>query len=96
MEIGKTMRQLREQRGISVRSLAESLGITRSALYKIEAGKTEPKTATIRKFCATLKIPLAYLYTKSFTPEDFTWPVMGVLIPGAPVAERLDGVVFVP
>lgn len=71
MEIGKIMKELREERGLTRPLMASKLGITASALWKLENGRTWPKKATVDRFCAEAKIPLAYLYIRSFTMEDF-------------------------
>lgn len=71
MNIGKAMKEMRELGQISRSQMAKDLGITESALWKIENGKTVPKGSTISRFCAKMIIPLAYLYHNSFEAEDF-------------------------
>lgn len=77
MNYGKAMQTLREENKLSRREMAEKLGVTPSALWKIEAGKTTPKSATIRVFCFSLKVPVARLYTLAFERADFA-PVPSV------------------
>lgn len=74
MNIGRVIKDLREQKGTSQKEMAANLGITRSALWKIENGKVWPKKTTIDKFCLLIGIPVAYLYQKAFTIEDYIWP----------------------
>ena len=65
------MQKIREERKLSRRDMASELGCTQTALWKMENGKVWPKKSTIDRFCAVCSIPAAYLYTLSFTAEDF-------------------------
>jgi len=65
------MKELRELGQISRAKMAKDLCITESALWKIENGRTQPKSSTIDRFCEYMIIPKAYLYHKSFDDEDF-------------------------
>lgn len=71
MNIGKAMKNIREERGISRPAMARELGITASALWKIENGKTAPKQGTIDKFSKTLNVSIAWLYIESLEAVDF-------------------------
>ncbi len=42
VDVGSRLRELRELRGISMRSLAEKSGLSANALSMIERGKTSP------------------------------------------------------
>lgn len=72
MDIGKAIKNIRESAGISRPELAKEIGVTPGALWKIEAGKTRAKDATIAKICDRFSVPLARLICMSFTAEDFT------------------------
>lgn len=74
MEIGNTMRTMREERGMKLSALAKELGITRSALWKIETKKSEPKASTVKRFCQYMKCPIAFLYISSMSILDFCPP----------------------
>jgi len=65
------MKKIREEKGLSRRELADKIGVTVTALWKIENGKTRPKDMTINYFCFVLGIPLARLYTLAFDDRDF-------------------------
>ena len=71
MRIGVTMKRIREERNVSRVELAKELGVTPSALSKIEREKVCPKNATIERFCKVFNLPLAYVYQQSFTIEDY-------------------------
>lgn len=71
MNIGKVMKDLRESKKIPQKVLAANLGITRTALWKIENGKCYPKRDTILSFCHEMAITPAYLYIRSIDEDDF-------------------------
>lgn len=71
MDVGKAMKDIREERGLSQRTMAKEVGITQPSLCKIERGRYEPKQKVIVDFCRVLRIPLAYFYQRSFTLDDY-------------------------
>lgn len=71
MNIGKVMKSIRESRNIPQKEMADSLGITRTALWKIEANRCNPKRETVSMFCHKMSIPLAYLYMHALEEQDF-------------------------
>lgn len=71
MNIGKVFKELREEKNVPQKEMARALGITRSALWKIENGMVWPRKSTIDDFCSLNGIPVAYFYQRSFTLEDY-------------------------
>lgn len=65
------MAKIRKEVEIGRPDMAKMLGITTSALCKIENGRHVPKRETVEKFCRQLYIPLARIYIESFEPEDY-------------------------
>lgn len=74
MNIGKAFRTVRENQHISRPSMAKQLGLTPSALWKIEAGASHPKWDTVHKFIAVMHIPVAYFYSLAMDLEDYICP----------------------
>lgn len=72
MNLGKAFKTIREELGLTRPQVAGAIGLTSSALWKIEAGKTNPKEGTVAKFCYRYKVPLARLYTLAFEKKDFS------------------------
>ena len=54
--------------------MAARLGMTPTALWKIEAGKTFPKWKTMHKFMAEMHVPVAYFFSKAMDLEDYICP----------------------
>src|ERR671936_853888 len=61
-ELGARIRALREQRGLSLRGLAASVGISPSALSQIERGKMRPSVTRLFQIVSLLDVPLAVAF----------------------------------
>lgn len=71
MDIGKSMKLIREERGIRQTDMARKLGMRPQSLWKIETGKGTPKMTTIEKFCKAANVPKMYLMLRSLKwPDD--------------------------
>lgn len=71
---GQYLAQLREERKMSQRSLAEAAGLINSTISRIEADSVKPDPATIEKIADALKIDKTLLFVKcGYTeiPEEF-------------------------
>jgi len=61
-ELGTRLRALREQRGLSLRSVAEEAGVSESFLSQVERGIASPSIASLQRVAAALGTPLAPLF----------------------------------
>lgn len=52
--LGKALKELRKDKGMSQMELAQAAGITRETVGRIEQGVSYPRTDTVRKLCAAL------------------------------------------
>lgn len=66
---GKNLKAYRKAQGFSQEDFSEMIGITVSALSKIECGKNYPKYPTIEKIIEVLNIPPYLLYITN--DDDF-------------------------
>jgi transcriptional regulator with XRE-family HTH domain len=64
--LGATVRAQREQRGLTIASLARSIGVTAAAVSQIESGAVQPSLTTLRKLAAALGIPVF----RFFLPDE--------------------------
>jgi transcriptional regulator with XRE-family HTH domain len=64
MDVGHRLKQLREERNISMRGLAAKSGLSANALSMIERGKTSPSVSTLYKLSEALGVPI----TEFFSP----------------------------
>jgi transcriptional regulator with XRE-family HTH domain len=68
MAVAQRIRELREEKGLSVRGLAASAGISPSMLSQIETEKADPSLSTLRKLALALDVPLFYLALEEVSP----------------------------
>lgn len=61
MDIGSRLKELRGIRGISLRSLAEKVGVSASFISQVEQDKCQPSVETLRKISQALDVPTSYL-----------------------------------
>jgi len=55
------LREIRQQRGLSLRELQRLSGVAVSALAKFEAGEGDPQLSTLRKLATALNVTVAEL-----------------------------------
>ncbi len=63
VDVGKRLRQLREEHGISMRRLATLSNLSANALSMIERGKTSPSVSTLYKLADALEIPITAFFS---------------------------------
>lgn len=74
LSFGRYLVQLRDERSMSQRKLAELAGVTNSTISRIEADIVKPDPATLEKIANALKVEKSLLLTKcgySEIPEEF-------------------------
>lgn len=71
MNIGKVFKQARQGRELPLKIMSSRLGLTPSALWKIEVGQSWPKPKTIDAFSRETGIPIARIYIESLEPTDY-------------------------
>ena len=58
MVIGKRLRNLREQKGLSQGDVEHASGLLRCYISRVEHGRTVPSLDTLERFAAALDVPL--------------------------------------
>ncbi len=58
MNIGKRIRDVRENKGQTIRKVAAASGVSASLISQIETGKVDPSLSTLRKIAIALDAPL--------------------------------------
>lgn len=61
MKIGNVILELRTERGISQKALAEAIGVGQSTIAQIELARNEATASTIRKLSAFFDVSADYL-----------------------------------
>ena len=70
LNIGQKIQRYRNQRGLSLRSLAEKTGITASMISQIENNSVNPSINTLKTLAETLDFPLYVLFQEENDPEQ--------------------------
>jgi transcriptional regulator with XRE-family HTH domain len=60
--VGTRLRSFRDQRGLSLRALAEICGLSTNAISLIERGENSPTVSTLHRLASALKIPITDLF----------------------------------
>ncbi len=60
--LGKRVRFLRKQKGLSILDLATEANINRNYLCDLEKGRRNPTVLILNQICGALNIPLSYLF----------------------------------
>lgn len=61
MTLNRILTELRNERGLSQKELAEGIGISQSAIAKIEPGRNEATASTVRKLAKFFGVSTDYL-----------------------------------
>jgi len=62
-KIGFKIKLTREEKNISRESLAEKMGVSKSYIYRVEAGRSGFSLKTIKKFADALEVDVNYFLT---------------------------------
>lgn len=65
VDVGGRLRQLREERKLSMRTLATASGLSANALSMIERGKTSPSVSTLYKLADAMGIPITAFFSET-------------------------------
>jgi transcriptional regulator with XRE-family HTH domain len=62
IDVGSRLRQLRQERGKSMRALARASGLSTNALSMIERSRTSPSVSTLYKIADALEVPITAFF----------------------------------
>jgi transcriptional regulator with XRE-family HTH domain len=62
IDVGRRLRDLRAERGLSIRALAKESGLNFNTLSLIENGKTSPNVSTLQQLATTLNVPITAFF----------------------------------
>lgn len=75
MDIGRRIRELREERNFSQTDLERATGLRRNYISRVEGGYTVPSTPTLAKFAQALGVPVHRLLYEEVEPVSRKKPV---------------------
>ncbi len=85
--LGARLREARTKRGLSLRSVAQSLGVSASLISQVEIGKTQPSVATLYALATYLGVSLDELVGMA-PVGDAPAPMFGHTGPALPDVQR--------
>ena len=62
IDVGGRLRELRQERGMSMRSLARASGLSTNALSMIERARTSPSVSTLYKLSEAMEVPITAFF----------------------------------
>lgn len=62
IDVGSSLRRLREERSLTIRSLAEKSSLSANTLSLIENGKSSPSVSTLQHLAAALDVPVVAFF----------------------------------
>jgi len=73
VNVGRRLRELRSERGLSIRALAEQSGLNVNTLSFIENGKTSPSVSTLQQVAAALELPINAFFVSPTPPQSIVY-----------------------
>ena len=73
INVGRRLRELRAERRLSIRALAEQSGLNVNTLSLIENGKTSPSVSTLQQVAAALKTPITAFFEIETAPQRIVY-----------------------
>lgn len=87
-DIGARLREARMQRGFSLRSVAQALGVSASLISQVETGKTQPSVSTLYAMVNHLGVSMDELLGVTPTAAEPSAPFVGTGGPVLPAVQR--------
>lgn len=73
IDVGGSVRRLRETRGYSLRTLADKSGLAINTLCLIENGKSSPSVSTLQQLAMALEIPITTLFETEASEKNIAY-----------------------
>jgi len=75
VNVGQRLRELRLERGLSIRALAERSGLNVNTFSLIENGKTSPSVSTLQQIAAALEVPITAFFETNVSKHSVAYIV---------------------
>lgn len=73
IDVGSRLRQLRQERGKSMRALARASGLSTNALSMIERARTSPSVSTLYKIAEALEVPITAFFREEPPRQEIVY-----------------------
>ncbi len=73
VDVGKRLKELREERRMSIRDVSRQSGISANALSMIERGLTSPSVSTLYRLADALRVPITAIFRAEPSREEIVF-----------------------
>jgi transcriptional regulator with XRE-family HTH domain len=73
VDVGERLRELRQERDMSMRALARASGLSANALSMIERGRTSPSVSTLYKLADAMGVPITAFFRQEPPRQDVVY-----------------------
>jgi transcriptional regulator with XRE-family HTH domain len=77
IDVGRNLHDLRNDRGLSIRALAELSELNVNTLSLIENGKTSPSVSTLQQLASALNVPITAFFETDITKNNISYQKTG-------------------
>jgi transcriptional regulator with XRE-family HTH domain len=77
IDVGRNLRDLRAERELSIRSLAELSGLNVNTLSMIENGKSSPSVSTLQQLASALTVPITDFFETDIIKNNVSYQKAG-------------------
>ncbi len=69
IDVGRRLRELRTERGLSLRALAQASGVSVTAISQIEKNRVSPSVSTLQQLATALGVPVIAFFQRQPEPR---------------------------
>jgi transcriptional regulator with XRE-family HTH domain len=73
VDVGGRLKELRQERELSIRALARLSGLSANALSMIERGRTSPSVSTLYKLAGSMEVPITAFFREVPSREEIVF-----------------------
>src|SRR4030066_1937087 len=73
IDVGRNLRDMRAERELSIRSLAELSGLNVNTLSMIENGKSSPSVSTLQQLASALEVPITAFFENDVPKNNISY-----------------------
>jgi len=83
IDVGRNLRDLRVEKGLSIRSLANLSGLNVNTLSMIENGKSSPSVSTLQQLAGALAVPITAFFEMGIIKNNISYQKTGQRVKAA-------------
>ena len=80
INVGGSLRRLREERNLTLRTLAERSCLAINTLSLIENGKSSPSVSTLQQLAVALEVPITAFFETEMEKENIAYTLLLIMI----------------